>query len=295
MNRITLCSAGGAEVWRRERGSGDEMTELFDEYRKRVQPEKRTALRSPDGLAVPVFAAYDYTPYGLVYGHAGDLDATTHLYTGHEWDAQAGLYYAPYRYYNPFTARWMKRDPLGMVDGPNVYGYVTGSPIGQADRLGLWGGGVHGPCYGQLDDGFWTSPWNPVTGTWRHFKPRDRAERRLLDALERGDWEDFKRYMHEMQDSYSHYDNGFRYPLGHLYGGHWPDDINDPRNAEHYPDMLDRTRWWEQRWRLGNGPLPEVPGLNGDDCVPNPLFGTDPPVMASVTGDEVGFQRPVSV
>jgi len=30
-------------------------------------------------------AAYDYTPYGLIFGHAGDLDATTHLYTGHEW------------------------------------------------------------------------------------------------------------------------------------------------------------------------------------------------------------------
>ena len=81
-------------------------------------------------------AAYDYTPYGLVYGHAGDLGATTHLYTGHDWDAQAGLYYAPYRYYNPFTARWMTRDPLEMVDGPNVYAYVACRPVLFIDLLG---------------------------------------------------------------------------------------------------------------------------------------------------------------
>jgi len=59
-----------------------------------------------------------------------------HGYTGHKWDAAASLYYAPYRYYSPGNARWMTRDPLGMVDGPNVYGYTNNNPINNVDLLG---------------------------------------------------------------------------------------------------------------------------------------------------------------
>jgi RHS repeat-associated protein len=49
----------------------------------------------------------------------------------------ANLYFAPYRYYNPQLARWMSRDPLGMVDGPNVYAYVRGNAVNNVDPLGL--------------------------------------------------------------------------------------------------------------------------------------------------------------
>jgi RHS repeat-associated protein len=51
----------------------------------------------------------------------------------------ANLYFAPYRFYNPQLARWMSRDPLGMVDGPNVYAYVVGNPLSRIDPLGLQG------------------------------------------------------------------------------------------------------------------------------------------------------------
>ena len=46
------------------------------------------------------------------------------------------MYYAPYRYYTPATARWLTRDPLGMADGPNVYAYVKGSPTVRTDPSG---------------------------------------------------------------------------------------------------------------------------------------------------------------
>jgi len=65
-------------------------------------------------------------------------------YTGHLWDADIQQYYAPYRYYSPATTRWLTRDPLGMVDGPNVYGYVRGNPVGYADSRG--GFRVEGNC-----------------------------------------------------------------------------------------------------------------------------------------------------
>ena len=68
-------------------------------------------------------ARYDYAPYGELMRNAG-LPLTVG-YTGHHWDAAIGQYYAPFRYYNPQTARWNMRDPLGMIDGPNMYAYVA--------------------------------------------------------------------------------------------------------------------------------------------------------------------------
>lgn len=43
------------------------------------------------------------------------------------------LYYTPYRYYLPGNAKWTTKDLLGMVDGPNMYGYVRENPIGHKD------------------------------------------------------------------------------------------------------------------------------------------------------------------
>ena len=49
--------------------------------------------------------SYEYTPYGEVYASSGSTSDITRRYTGHDWDAAAELYYAPYRYYAPGTAR----------------------------------------------------------------------------------------------------------------------------------------------------------------------------------------------
>jgi len=43
---------------------------------------------------------------------------------------------AAYRHYAPTAARWAWSDPLGMVDGPNVYGYVGGNPVKHVDING---------------------------------------------------------------------------------------------------------------------------------------------------------------
>jgi RHS repeat-associated protein len=58
-------------------------------------------------------------------------------YTGHRWDPAIGQYFAPFRYYNPQTARWNMRDPLGMLAGLNTYAYVAASPVNYTDSLGL--------------------------------------------------------------------------------------------------------------------------------------------------------------
>ncbi|NLV46078.1 MAG: RHS repeat-associated core domain-containing protein [Candidatus Hydrogenedentes bacterium] len=93
------------------------------------------SVRQLSGQTKAALARYDYAPYGELMRSAG-LPLTVG-YTGHLWDNAIGQYYAPFRYYNPQTARWNMRDPLGFVDGPNVYAYVAGNPIIAKDRLGL--------------------------------------------------------------------------------------------------------------------------------------------------------------
>ena len=80
-------------------------------------------------------ARYDYASYGELMRSSG-LPLTVG-YTGHRWDPAIGQYFAPFRYYNPQTARWNMRDPLDFVDGPNVYAYVAGNPTNGRDVLGL--------------------------------------------------------------------------------------------------------------------------------------------------------------
>ncbi len=80
---------------------------------------------------------YEFTPYGSEYMHTGAaLDSLASAYTGKPWDDTAQLFHFPYRQYSPDMARWTTRDPLGMVDGPNVYGYVMGNPVLLVDPLG---------------------------------------------------------------------------------------------------------------------------------------------------------------
>ena len=66
---------------------------------------------------------WGYTPY--------------HEFTGKPMDSALGAYYFPYRYYNPVASRWLTPDPAGLIDGPNVYGYVMGNPVNKYDPLGL--------------------------------------------------------------------------------------------------------------------------------------------------------------
>lgn len=93
----------------------------------------RRVWKDDRSLAVEV----EYSPFGEIDFVAGSESDVTHTYTGLEYDGVAGLYFTLYRYYDPGTSRWMTRDPLGMVDGPNVYAYVGANPVGRVDREGL--------------------------------------------------------------------------------------------------------------------------------------------------------------
>ncbi|MDG9882778.1 toxin [Pseudomonas sp. GD04058] len=59
----------------------------------------------------------------------------THRYCGKERDA-GGLYYFGLRYYAPWLGRWISADPLGEVDGLNLYRMVMNNPLNLRDVNG---------------------------------------------------------------------------------------------------------------------------------------------------------------
>jgi RHS repeat-associated protein len=58
------------------------------------------------------------------------------LFTGREWDAECSLYHYRARNYSPTLGRFLSRDPLGYVDGMNLYEYVRGNPTTRFDTSG---------------------------------------------------------------------------------------------------------------------------------------------------------------
>ncbi|MFE6157441.1 RHS repeat-associated core domain-containing protein [Streptomyces sp. NPDC056486] len=57
-------------------------------------------------------------------------------FPGQYHDAETGLHYNLFRYYDPETARYQSPDPLGLAPAPNQYGYVR-NPFFWVDPLGL--------------------------------------------------------------------------------------------------------------------------------------------------------------
>lgn len=57
-----------------------------------------------------------------------------------QWeDAETGLYYNRFRYYDPDAVRYISQDPIGLMGGINTHAYVK-NPTSFVDPLGLSGG-----------------------------------------------------------------------------------------------------------------------------------------------------------
>jgi RHS repeat-associated protein len=57
---------------------------------------------------------------------------------GHYYDAETGLHYNRFRYYDPKLGRYLETDPLGIEGGINLYAY-TQNPLKEVDPRGLAG------------------------------------------------------------------------------------------------------------------------------------------------------------
>lgn len=87
-----------------------------------------------------------YYPFGGTALWAGGSDNEvkykTIRYSGKERDA-TGLYCYGFRYYAPWLQRWASADPIGSVDGLNLFLMVNNRPVSLKDEQGLTGGDVN--------------------------------------------------------------------------------------------------------------------------------------------------------
>jgi RHS repeat-associated protein len=181
---------------------------------------------------------YSYDAYGFVsvVFHApsslvpspSSLVANPYTFTGRALDAETGLMYYRARYYSTTLGRFISRDPIGYVDGMNLYAayFVPGG----SDPLGLEcptagsgpaapAGGPVGPIgpNGQpkgMPNGDWK--WVPSTGD---AGPKDRG----------GKW-------HDMDPKHMS-------PKGSRPEGTWEGNAEGKKHWDHYDGQKNKTRW----------------------------------------------------
>ncbi|CAG1983724.1 unnamed protein product [Fusarium graminearum] len=84
----------------------------------------------------------EYSPFGAVVYAAmyGNIEAPrAYRFARYEHDSETGLYHCGQRYYCPWLGRWTSPDPLGDVDGPNLFVYVNNDPVNSHDPSGTSG------------------------------------------------------------------------------------------------------------------------------------------------------------
>ncbi len=59
-------------------------------------------------------------------------------YAGKRFDSETGFIYFGERYYDPNTLCWLTPDPLGDLDGPNLYQFVHNNPLYYTDPNGCF-------------------------------------------------------------------------------------------------------------------------------------------------------------
>ena len=83
-----------------------------------------------------------YDPYGQATVDSDpDGDGTDVVFNfrlpGQYYDAESGLHYNYFRYYDPATHRYLRSDPIGITAGINTYNYVGSNPVTATDYFGL--------------------------------------------------------------------------------------------------------------------------------------------------------------
>jgi RHS repeat-associated protein len=98
-----------------------------------------------DHIGRPVFATNasgakvwtaTYLPFGGVHVSTGTLPNAR--FPSQWFQSESGLHQNWMRDYDPTTGRYLQADPLGLVDGASVYGYVKQNPGRWIDPMGLF-------------------------------------------------------------------------------------------------------------------------------------------------------------
>lgn len=116
-----------------------------------------------------VVAAHQYDPFGVALATSGSLSQPLR-FSGKPYDAETGLYYFGYRFYNPFLGRWLSREPLGELYSPNLnlYNFAANSPLNYVDPDGQVAVQVFATAIGALT-GAGFAAWADIT-TYGHVQ-----------------------------------------------------------------------------------------------------------------------------
>ena len=114
--------------------------------------------RAITGSPAALDAVYEYDPFGREIRSTGPAsDLMPYRFSTKYTDAETGLVYYGYRFYDPDRGRWVNRDPIGERGGVMLYNFVNNSPPNLIDYLGqTWFGtlakwlGVGSACVGGL-------------------------------------------------------------------------------------------------------------------------------------------------
>jgi RHS repeat-associated protein len=111
----------------------------------------------------------EYTPYGSTSYQAVrsevEVSPKRYRYTGKERDEETGLYYHGARYYAAWLGRWTSCDPVGMVDGENLFEYAASNPVSFHDSSGT-----------QIDD--------PLPEEWERMETTGPGEEAMTPPIE---------------------------------------------------------------------------------------------------------------
>jgi RHS repeat-associated protein len=97
-----------------------------------------------DSKSNKIVESYSYTSFGqeTIFNSKGNAIPESAL--GNPWryaekrvDKETGLLFFGVRYYDPQIGRWISPDPIGSLDGPNLYAYLHNNPLNHVDRFGF--------------------------------------------------------------------------------------------------------------------------------------------------------------
>jgi RHS repeat-associated protein len=107
-------------------------------------------------------AYYEYDAWGSILTACGSL-ANEFAFSTKQASLGTGLIDFGYRHYDPSTARWTRRDPIGLFGGLNLYAYLYSTPTHGVDPDG------RGPINWILT-GNWNAKRNELCGWWEGFR-----------------------------------------------------------------------------------------------------------------------------
>ncbi|WP_367871097.1 RHS repeat-associated core domain-containing protein [Luteolibacter sp. Populi] len=83
-------------------------------------------------------ASYEYSPFGEVMKITGNYAAINPVgFSTRFHDKETGLCYYGYRYLDPAAGRWLSKDPMHELAGPNLYALIGNDSVGEVDMWGL--------------------------------------------------------------------------------------------------------------------------------------------------------------